>query len=58
MTLKYRTLAQDRRGRLKAMLAAGQKLRAIEAHNPLSALIGSTASAAAPDGTRTECDAT
>ena len=41
MTLKYRTLAQDRRGQLKAMLAAGRKLRAIEAHNPLSALIGS-----------------
>ena len=30
MTLKYRTLAQDRRGQLKAMLAAGRKLRAID----------------------------
>ncbi len=57
MTLRYRTLAQDRRGQLKAMLAAGRKLRAIEAHNPLSALIGSTASAAAPDGTTKEFDA-
>ena len=43
MTLKYRSLAQDRRGQLKAMLAEGRKLRAIEAHNPLSALIGSAA---------------
>ncbi len=57
MTLKYRSLAQDRRGRLKAMLAEGRKLRAIEAHNPLSALIGGTASAAAPDGTQKEFDA-
>jgi phosphoenolpyruvate phosphomutase len=57
MTLKYRSLAQDRRGRLKAMLAEGRKLRAIEAHNPLSALIGSAASAPAPDGTKKEFDA-
>lgn len=57
MTLKHRTLAQDRRGQLKAMLAAGRKLRAIEAHNPLSALIGSTAAIENPDGTTKEFDA-
>jgi phosphoenolpyruvate phosphomutase len=57
MTLKYRSLAENRRGRLKAMLAEGRELRAIEAHNPLSALIGSTASVRRPDGTRKEFDA-
>ncbi len=57
MTLKYRTLAEDRRGRLKAMLAEGRKLRAIEAHNPLSALIGGAASIERPDGTKKAFDA-
>ncbi len=57
MTLKYRSLAQDRRGQLKTMLAEGRKLRAIEAHNPLSALIGSKAAIENPDGTRKEFDA-
>ncbi|MFQ6017330.1 MAG: isocitrate lyase/phosphoenolpyruvate mutase family protein [Kiloniellaceae bacterium] len=57
MTLKYRTLADDRRGRLKAMLAAGRKIRAVEAHNPLSAIIGSNASIARPDGTTKQFDA-
>ncbi len=57
MTLKFRTLPDNRRGRLKALLAEGQKLRAIEAHNPLSALIGGGASIQRPDGTRKEFDA-
>ncbi len=57
MTLKHRSLAQDRRGQLKAMLAEGRKLRAIEVHNPLSALIGSAASVENPGGARKEFDA-
>jgi hypothetical protein len=43
MTLKHRILAEDRRGRLKAMLADGRKVRASETHNPLSGLIGNEA---------------
>jgi phosphoenolpyruvate phosphomutase len=43
MTLEHRILAENRRGLLKAMLADGRKIRAIEAHNPLSGLIGNEA---------------
>jgi phosphoenolpyruvate phosphomutase len=50
MTLKHRVLAEARRGQLKALLQAGRKIRAIETHNPLSAIIGATASIGAPDG--------
>lgn len=50
MTLKDRVLPEQRRGRLKALLAAGRKIRAIEAHNPLSAIIGAGASVTGPDG--------
>ena len=50
MTLKHRVLAEARRGRLKALLQAGRKIRAIETHNPLSAIIGATASIEGPDG--------
>jgi len=57
MTLKHRILAENRRGRLKAMLAQGRKLRAIEAHNPLSGLIGNEAGIDGPDGARKEFDA-
>jgi len=57
MTLKHRILAEHRRGQLKAMLAGGRKLRAIEAHNPLSGLIGNEAAIDGPDGARKEFDA-
>lgn len=57
MTLKHRILAEDRRGRLKSMLAEGRKVRAIEAHNPLSGLIGNEAAVTLADGTRKEFDA-
>jgi len=57
MTLKHRILAEDRRGRLKALLAEGRRLRAIEAHNPLSGLIGNEAAIDGPDGARKEFDA-
>ncbi|MEE8188192.1 MAG: isocitrate lyase/phosphoenolpyruvate mutase family protein [Kiloniellales bacterium] len=57
MTLHDRSLAEERRGRLKALLAEGRSIRAIEVHNPLSAMIGGTASLAAPDGTNKEFDA-
>jgi phosphoenolpyruvate phosphomutase len=57
MTLNHRILAEDRRGLLKAMLADGRKLRAIEAHNPLSGLIGSEAGIDGPGGARKEFDA-
>ncbi len=57
MTLRHRALAEDRRGRLKAMLQAGRRLRAIEAHNPLSAVIGSLAAIAGPGGQNKDFDA-
>jgi len=43
MTLEHRILSEDRRGILKAMLAEGRRIRAIEVHNPLSGLIGNEA---------------
>lgn len=57
MTLEYRTLPERRRGRLKAMLREGMHVRAIEAHNPLSAVIGSAARVHTPDGSVKEFDA-
>ncbi|MDH3231487.1 MAG: isocitrate lyase/phosphoenolpyruvate mutase family protein, partial [Alphaproteobacteria bacterium] len=57
MTLKHRILAEHRRGLLKAMLAEGRKLRAIEAHNPLSGLIGNEAAVDGPGGASKEFDA-
>jgi len=57
MTLKHRILPERRRGLLRAMLAKGRKVRAIEAHNPLSALIGNEASVTAPGGGRKAFDA-
>jgi phosphoenolpyruvate phosphomutase len=57
MTLKHRILAEDRRGLLKAMLADGSRLRAIEAHNPLSGLIGNEAAIDGPGGVHKEFDA-
>ncbi len=57
MTLKYRVLPEARRGLLKAALDAGATLRAIEAHNPLSAIIGGAASLAAPGGEVKQFDA-
>ena len=57
MTLKHRILAENRRGRIKAMLAEGRKLRAIEAHNPLSGLIGNEAAIDTPDGAHKAFDA-
>ena len=52
MTLKHRILAENRRGLLKAMLAEGRRIRAIECHNPLSGLIGGAEyfSVITPDG--------
>ncbi len=57
MTLKHRILAADRRGLLKAMLETGRRIRAIEAHNPLSGLIGNEAAIATRDGGRKAFDA-
>ena len=57
MTLKYRKLPDARRGQLKAYLDAGRTVRAIEAHNPLSAIIGGAASLAEADGKVKEFDA-
>ncbi len=57
MTLKHRRLPEARRGALKSLLDAGRGLRAIEAHNPLSALIGGAASLAEADGKVKEFDA-
>ncbi len=57
MTLKHRILDEHRRGRIKAMLAEGRRLRAIEAHNPLSGLIGNEAAVEGPDGVAKEFDA-
>lgn len=42
MTLRYRTLPAQRRGKLKELLAAKSGLRIIEAHDGLSGLIGAT----------------
>jgi len=56
VTLKHRILAENRRGLLKAMLAEGRKIRAIECHNPLSGLIGNEA-AVEVDGGRKAFDA-
>jgi phosphoenolpyruvate phosphomutase len=57
MTLKHRILAENRRGLLKAMLAEGRKIRAIECHNPLSGLIGSEATIDDESGGRKSFDA-
>lgn len=57
MTLTHRILAADRRGLLKAMLETGRRIRAIEAHNPLSGLIGNEAAIATRDGGRKAFDA-
>ena len=54
MTLKYRILPEQRRGKLKAALAAGATLRVMEAHNPLSALIATAAAVDTPSGERRE----
>jgi len=51
VTLKDRVLAEGRRGRLEAMLAEGRTVRAIETHNPLSAVIGSAAAVASASET-------
>lgn len=50
MTLKYRTLPETRRGALKRLLQEGKGLRLVEAHNPLSAIIGSSAAVALAAG--------
>lgn len=57
MTLKHRILAENRRGLLKAMLAEGRNIRAIETHNPLSGLIGSEAGIEEEGGGRKSFDA-
>ena len=57
MTLKYRILPEQRRGKLKALLQEGRMIRAIETPNPLSAIIGAAASAAGPDGQAKSFDA-
>ncbi|MCF8720242.1 phosphoenolpyruvate mutase [Nitrospina gracilis] len=43
MTLLNKTLPEERRGKLKHMLAQGQLVRAIEAHNGLSGIIADNA---------------
>lgn len=57
MTLAHRTLPETRRGALRARLADGRCLRAMEAHDPLSALIAETVFADGPDGARRAFDA-
>lgn len=46
MVLARRTLPETRRGLLRARLESGSTVRAIECHNPLSAVLGASASSA------------
>ena len=43
MTLLNKTLPEERRGQLKALLATGRLVRVIEAHNGLSGIIADNA---------------
>lgn len=45
MTLRYRILPEQRRGKFRSLLASGRCLRVMEAHNALSAAIATSASA-------------
>ena len=44
MTLRKQNLPEDRRGKLKAMLAEGKLVRVMEAHNGLSGIVADTTS--------------
>lgn len=56
MTLRYRTLPHIRRRKLKMLLASKSGIRIIEAHDGLSALIGTTVNLEESDGTLQEFD--